>query len=82
MNQNNNNGPPSQPTSSFGNFQMNGGNGNNQPAAFQTKAPPPNFQQKVPGGEYLNRKRASVFQKVDLKAISNVEIPSYPKTLQ
>jgi len=40
--------------SSFGGgFSMGGGN--NKPAA------PSDFRQKVPGTEYLNRKRASIF---------------------
>lgn len=42
--------------------------------------PPPGFQSKVPGKEYLNRHRASIFQKVDLKALQDFKIPEYPKT--
>jgi len=43
-------------------------------------APPSNFKQNIPDGRYLNRKRASVFQKVDLKDLDMEKIPQYPKT--
>ena len=50
--------------------------------ALNNQAPSaaPGFQQKIPTMEYLNQKRHSVFQKVDLKALETIKIPEYPKT--
>jgi hypothetical protein len=40
----------------------------------------PGYEQKIPSLEYLNKKRGSVFQKVDLKALDTIQIPHYTKT--
>jgi len=41
---------------------------------------PMNFKQKIPDKKYLNNKRVSVFQKVDMNSLNQTEIPNYPKT--
>jgi len=45
------------------------------PQIFRTNS----ITQKVPSAAYLNEKRSSVFQKVDLKGMDFNKIPNYPK---
>ena len=80
--------------SKFGNYQvannMNGapepGNRNRSMSCYQValnKAQPaaaPGYEQKIPSLEYLNKKRGSVFQKVDLQALDTIQIPMYSKS--
>jgi len=61
------------PKSSFGSsFAMSQGD--------KPKEAPAGFKQHIPDGKYLNRKRMSVFNKVDISAINEMEIPNHPKT--
>ena len=41
---------------------------------------PEGFEQRVPDLEYRNKKRASVFQKVDLDSVDFSQIPIYEKS--
>lgn len=77
--------------SKFGNYKVGmgapePGNRNRSMSCYQValnKAQPaaaPGYEQKIPSLEYLNKKRGSVFQKVDLKALDDIKIPQYTKT--
>ena len=55
---------------------------NVQLASFQPdiKEPPAQFTQKIPNADYRNRKRGSVFQKVDINALDFSKVQTYEKS--
>jgi hypothetical protein len=44
------------------------------------KEPPEKFTQKIPNADYRNRKRGSVFQKVDISNLDFSRVQTYEKT--